>query len=83
MNKKHLETAEKFFAILGLTFFSGGLLAGASINSPGLIPASVVSFVRYFVWGTSILLICVSYKRALYVISKDIFIFIFVLIVYS
>ena len=83
MNKKHLETAEKFFAILGLTFFSGGLLAGASMNTPGLIPASVVSFVRYFVWGTSILLICVSYKRALYVISKDIFIFIFVLIVYS
>ncbi len=83
MKIKNLETAEKIFAIIGLTFYSGGFLAGSSINSPGLIPPSIVSTIRYFVWFTAIVLICASYKRALHVLSRDIFVFIFILIVYS
>ncbi|MEA5595383.1 O-antigen ligase family protein [Rivularia sp. UHCC 0363] len=83
MKKQHLEIAEKIFVIIGLTFFSGGFAVGSTKTSPGIISESIISIIRYFVWSTSLILICFSYKRALHIASKDIFIWILTAIVYS
>lgn len=83
MKKQHLEIAENIFVILGLTFFSGGFLVGASKTSSGMIPPTTVSLIRYFVWFTSFILLCFSHKKALHIASRNIFIWIFVALVYS
>ncbi len=83
MKRQHLETAEKIFAIIGLTFFSGGFGVGSTETAPGIIPLTIVSIIRYFVWSTSFILICFSYKRALHIASRDICVWILTAILYS
>jgi O-antigen ligase len=76
MNPKYLDIAEKLFAIIGLTFFSGGFSVGASLGTnpplPGLIPPIVLSMIRYFVWIFSTIFIGLRWKHSLTVASKDI-----------
>ena len=83
MKKQQLETAEKIFVIVGLTFFSGGFAVGSTQTTPGIIPETTISIFRYFIWGTSFALTCLSYKRALHLASQDIFVWILTAIVYS
>lgn len=88
MNSKYLELAEKVFAVLALTFFSGGFLVGANQTSipptPGIIPAYIITSIRYFVWVGSTLLILFRWKQTLTVALRDIVLWIlFVLIILS
>jgi O-antigen ligase len=80
MNPKYLDIAEKLFAIIGLTFFSGGFGVGAnqgtSPPTPGLVSPLLISFIRYFVWIFSTLLIGLRWKHSLAVASKDIWLWI-------
>ncbi|MEB3217577.1 MAG: O-antigen ligase family protein [Nostocales cyanobacterium 94392] len=80
MNKKYLSIAETLFAIIGLTFFSGGFSVGANLGTnpplPGIIPPIVLSLIRYFVWIVSTLLIGLRWKHSLAVASKDIWLWI-------
>ncbi|NJM20772.1 MAG: O-antigen ligase family protein [Richelia sp. RM2_1_2] len=82
MNKKYLEIGEKCFAVLALTFFSGGLMVGANLTSspitPGIIPPSIISLIRYFIWIGSIVLIGLRWKQSLIVASRDLVLWILV-----
>lgn len=71
MKTKYLIQAEKIFVIISLTFFAGGLGLGATETSPGLIPDSVLTVIRYFIWLTSMLLICLNWQTALRTASRD------------
>ncbi len=76
--RKHLEIAEKAFVILSLTFFTGGFGVGSSpvTLTPGIIPAIIITAIRYFIWTTASILICIHWKKALITASRDIFIWI-------
>jgi exopolysaccharide production protein ExoQ len=80
---RFLEIAEKAFLILGLTFFSGALGVGSSVDTPGVIPKIIISLIRYSVWSISILLICLNWKRALTTAKNDIYIWILTPIILS
>ncbi len=85
MNPKYLDIAEKLFAIIGLTFFSGGF--GVGVNQvtnpplPGLIPPIVISLIRYLIWIFSTLLIGLRWKRSLAIASKDIWLWILTVLI--
>ncbi|MEM9922293.1 MAG: O-antigen ligase family protein [Cyanobacteria bacterium P01_D01_bin.50] len=79
MNRKYLQLIEKVFAIIGLTFFTGGF----GVGSPPLLPAFLTSTIRYGVWFVSLIVIVLNYKKALAMASQDIFICILVPIVYA
>ncbi|BAZ09686.1 O-antigen polymerase [Calothrix sp. NIES-4071] len=64
----NLRLAEKIFIILGLSFFAGIF----GVNSLGFIlPKIIVTLIRYFVWGMSSVLICVFWKSAIVIASKN------------
>ncbi|MFL9451367.1 MULTISPECIES: O-antigen ligase family protein [Nostocales] len=67
--KKFLENAEIFFAILGLTFFSGVLGIGAMGD---VLPSAVATSIRYIVWVASTLLIFIYWKKSLIAASRDV-----------
>lgn len=84
MKTKHLDILEKLFVVIGLTFFSGGFNVGTVPGNPpvpGLIPAIVISLIRYFVWVTSTILIGLRWKQALATASKDIFLWILTILI--
>lgn len=84
MNKNHLEIAEKYFVVLSLTFFStGGLNIGGTADTPGIIPDLIITSLRYFIWVTSAFLTCLSWKKALPIAGRDIFIWILTIITSS
>ncbi|NMF61501.1 O-antigen ligase family protein [Brasilonema octagenarum] len=60
--KKYLRIAEKAFIVLGLSFLSGVF----GVDSLGLVLSSaVVTFIRFFVWGMSTLLVAVFWKNTI------------------
>lgn len=66
--KSFLIFLEKGFIILGLTFFSEVF----GIDSLGLVlPEIVITLIRFFVWGTSSILVCVFWKRTLGTIVQN------------
>lgn len=85
MNPKYLELGEKIFTVLGLTFFSGGLLVGGSQGTipptPGIIPAYIITSIRYFIWSGSVLLIVLRWKQSLSVASRDLVLWILVVLI--
>ena len=71
--------AEKGFIVLGLTFFSGAF----GINSLGLvIPAGVVSLIRYLIWGASTFLILILWQHTIIAIRRNLLLFILTVIAY-
>ncbi|MBW4593975.1 MAG: O-antigen ligase family protein [Brasilonema angustatum HA4187-MV1] len=69
MVKKYLRIAEKAFIILGLSFFSSVF----GVDSLGLVlPSAVVTFIRFFVWGMSTLLVAVFWKKTIILCRKNI-----------
>jgi exopolysaccharide production protein ExoQ len=84
MKGKNLEIAEKCFVVLSLTFFStGGLNIGGTADLPGIIPDSILTTLRYSIWVTSAFLTCLSWKKALPIAGRDIFIWILTIITSS
>lgn len=84
MKTKYLDIAEKVFVVIGLTFFSGGFGVGTipgNPPTPGLIPAIVISLIRYFVWFASTILIGLRWKQSLAVASKDKFLWILIILI--
>ena len=71
---RFLEFAEKAFVVLSLTFFTGGL--GVAGTTGDLIPAFITTAIRYFIWLTASLIICLEWKKSLATASRDIFIWI-------
>ena len=71
---RFLEFAEKAFVVLSLTFFTGGL--GIAGPTGDLIPAFITTAIRYFIWLTASLIICLEWKKSLATASRDIFIWI-------
>ncbi len=71
MKRKHLENAEKGFAILGLIFFTGAFDIGLTLETGPLVPGLLRTAVRYFVWLTAFTLICLNWKDALRTINGD------------
>jgi O-antigen ligase len=71
---KSLRLAEKGFIILGLTFFSGVF----GIHSLGLLlPNAVITLIRFFIWGTSSVLVCIFWKSTIITASRNILLCIF------
>ncbi len=65
-----LRIAEKSFIILGLSFFSGVF----GVHSLGLLlPKAVITFIRFFIWGASTILVCLFWKNAIITFSRNIF----------
>lgn len=85
MNPKYLELAEKIFTVLALTFFSGGFLLGANQSStpptPGIIPAYIITSIRYFIWIGSTILVILRWKKSLTVASRDLVLWILVVLI--
>ncbi len=69
--KKFLTIAENFFVILSLTFFTGGLV----------VPYSILTLIRYFIWVTVGIVICVQWKKSLFITSRNILLCILTLII--
>jgi exopolysaccharide production protein ExoQ len=69
--RKFLKIAENSFVIFSLTFFSGGFGLGATETTPGIIPDSTITLIRYFVWSTATLLVCLNWKAALRTASTN------------
>lgn len=80
--KKFLEVLEKAFAVFGIMFFAGVLFfgygEGATMTS--FVPTIVVTLIRYFIWGTAILLLCARWKSAFLVARTDPFFWILTVI---
>ncbi len=85
MNLKKLELAEKYFVVLALTFFSGGLTVGGNQltipPTPGIIPSYIISLIRYFILTGSIVLIVLRWKQTLSVASRDLVLWILVILI--
>jgi exopolysaccharide production protein ExoQ len=65
--------AEKGFIVLGLTFFSGVF----GTNSLGLIfSETVITLIRFFIWGMSSILVCIYWKRTIGAVGKNMLLFI-------
>ncbi|AFY35651.1 O-antigen ligase [Calothrix sp. PCC 7507] len=79
--KKFLEISEIVFVVFSLTFFTGGFGIGATTTSSGLIPDSVLTIIRYFIWITASAIICFNWKKALLTASRDKVLWIFTAIV--
>jgi exopolysaccharide production protein ExoQ len=71
MKTKYLQIAETIFVIFSLTFFTGGFGIGATQTTPGIIPDSIITVIRYFIWVTSSMIICFNWKKALITASRD------------
>ncbi|MBW4642583.1 MAG: O-antigen ligase family protein [Goleter apudmare HA4340-LM2] len=71
MKTKYLELAEKIFVIISLTFFTGGFGIGATETKPGILSDTILTVIRYFIWLTSSLLICLNWQTALRTASRD------------
>ncbi len=66
---KFLRLAEKGFIILGLSFFSGIF----GVNAMGaVLPNVVVTLIRFFVWITSSLLVCIFWKSTIITASRSV-----------
>ena len=63
-----LKLAEKGFIILGLTFFSG-VFGPDSLGA--VLPGIVITLIRFFIWGTSSILVCIFWKRTVGAIGKN------------
>ncbi len=66
--KKTLRLAEKGFIILGLTFFSVVFDRSLSL----VLPEIVITLIRFFIWGTSSILVGVFWKSTIDTIGKNI-----------
>ncbi len=71
--KKFLTIAENFFVVLSLTFFTGGLTV--------LVPYSMLTLIRYFIWVTVGIVICIQWKKSLFLVSRNILLCILTLII--
>ncbi len=70
MKKVHVELAEKSFAILGLFFFTRAFDIGLTLPTGPLLPGFVTTAIRYFIWGTTCLLIGLNWKSALRIANR-------------
>jgi exopolysaccharide production protein ExoQ len=70
---RFLPFIEKCFVIFGLTFFSGAFSIGANeaMREPGLIPESMITLVRYTIWLISSVAVIAQWKRALWFLGRD------------
>lgn len=66
--KNALNLIENGLAILGLIFFTSGL--------DTLLPSSIITMLRYGIWLTASLLLCLRWQRTLYTARNDWFIWI-------
>jgi len=70
---------EKGFIVLGLSFFSGAFGAYAL----GLVlPRFVISFLTFFVFGTSIFLTLILWKNTLFAVSRNLLLFLLTALAY-
>ncbi|WP_017653688.1 O-antigen ligase family protein [Fortiea contorta] len=69
--RKFLEIAENSFVIFSLTFFSGGFGIGTTETTPGLVPENIITLIRYFIWLTATVLVCLNWKAALRTASRN------------
>lgn len=85
MNPKLLDFFEKCFAVLALTFFSGGLMVGGNQltipPTPGIIPGYIITSTRYFIWIASVVLIVLRWKQCLKVAARDLVLWILVILI--
>jgi O-antigen ligase len=79
--RKHLEIAEKAFVILGLTFFTGAFDIGLTLATGPLLPGIITTLLRYLIWLTSLVLICLNWKDALRTANQDKILWILTLII--
>ena len=79
--RKYLEIAEKAFVILSLTFFTGAFDIGLTLATGPLLPGIITTLLRYFIWLTSLVLICLNWKDALRTASQDKILWILTLII--
>jgi exopolysaccharide production protein ExoQ len=70
---RYLPWIEQVFALFCLTFFSGAFSIGANdaLKLPGLIPDSMITLVRYFVWFFCTVGICLEWRRAIWFVGRD------------
>jgi exopolysaccharide production protein ExoQ len=70
---RFLPFIEKCFVIFGLTFFSGAFSIGANeaMREPGLVPESIITLVRYVIWFISTVAVVAQWKRALWFLGRD------------
>jgi O-antigen ligase len=75
--------AEEIFAVIGLTFFSGGFFALSTGGTGGepIFPSFVISMIRYSVWTISFLLVCLRWRAALHTASRDVFLWLLTLVI--
>lgn len=71
--------AEKSFIVLGLSFFSG-VFGGLSLGL--VLPRIVISFLTFFVFGTSIFLNLIFWKNTLFIISRNLLLFLLTALAY-
>ena len=67
------------FIVLGLTFFSGAF-GGYSLGL--VLPRIVISFLTFFVFGTSIFLTLILWKNTLFIISRNLVLFLLIALAY-
>lgn len=65
---KYLRLAEKGFIILGLTSFPGILYV---LSIAGLFPQAIATVIKYSVWVTLIIFLCVFWKSTLITASQN------------
>ena len=79
MLNQFIKLLEKSFIVLSLTFFSGAL----GINSLGLlVPESIVSLIRYSIWGISVFLIFILWQNTIITISRNLLLFLLTALTY-
>ena len=81
MQKKTLETAEKWFAVIGLTFFTRAFDLGTGIVATPLLPGFFTTALRYVVWLGSLFLIGVNWKDAIRTASREKLLWVLTLII--
>lgn len=66
MNKKYMESFEKWYVVLSLTFFTGAFdIGGTTLPTGAIIPHFITTGLRYFIWLTAFFLIGLNWRDAL------------------
>lgn len=71
IKKQFWKIAEKVFVIVGLTFFTGAFDIGLTLFTGALLPSFIRTAIRYFIWVTSLLIICLDWKSALRTANRE------------
>ncbi len=81
MQNKTIERAEKWFAVIGLTFFTRAFDLGTGIIDTPLLPGFFTTALRYVVWLGSLFLIFAHRKDAMRTASREKLLWVLTLII--